>query len=1023
MGWWTLGAEDDDSSMGSSAAPSVSAGRGVTGGRVSTGRMAARGRGPGRGAVKQADGTIRSSDSEEPSLFTAIGRMVNTLAGVDDESTIASAKYDSGKKKVVTKSNADEAQRRANEMANAMAWLSAGDEPSPAPGSGLFTGGDNWWEKDDASTGGDDISLFSANTDFKTQDMPDLMTMLHQKQEENLNAKLKGHPFGDDKSVASGPGYRAPVGPAKEAVERATRMGDALLWWQQNQVTHSGQVRLQNPAEMKKILAWWSANAGYVPPGAPGFDADKGRAMKVLKILRGEQNAKGLNDALHWWSLHGQDYAASISLSELEQGIFQRVNDLFGGWQLKGLPQPEWTKFSAVAQKAQAVKRAQDLQACLELVSSGRFETSHPHYMQAINRVKDLMVDYQLSQDKSALELEKVIKWWNSCASTFDPLTASESDLLQFRKCKGVLAKFGYREGDDWESPRSRIQAALKLWTKYKDVDIQKLDADTAAQLKMVQMALMQLKRDSLTPEAMHDLASALKSSIDWYLDVGQAITELANVDAGEAVKFRNAEGLLTLWGYKVDPTPEQLKEIADALIFFRRNGYDPKIFDKYDGEEGAKFQRLQQAMMDWRLSQAESCLLVGDEAEGVAKELEESLDWWVNEGEDFSLKNARPADVFSAEKIKHLVDNWNPSPLELTFTWKRSKKACAEIQEAINLWRDNGKTFDMGSIKLSPQEKASLSKLQEAFLGWRRQNASRLDKTEAEQTVKDMINAMNWWKKKGKNYDAVEERLESVPSIMRHQVASDTLEEWHRENGGFGKHSFEDLSAKDRKRIASDVVDSLNWWERNGKNLDVSKELEDEENFSKAQELAKIWQKATMSKDERQKACDDINGTIKWARGQSKDFHLETESDPRADELAKLFHVWGVSKSTKPKAAAKDIEESIDWWRRNNFSVDVTGKIPADAERVKKLDHMAQTWYDLRHPDQPMDGSNMGWFRSQMMEEIKDALVGLDKAPVTVTLGQGLAALSDEQKRAQEMASALGMFVIFRIFPSSASG
>jgi hypothetical protein len=496
---------------------------------------------------------------------------------------------------------------------------------------------------------------------------------------------------------------------------------------------------------------------------------------------------------------------------------------------------------------------------------------------------------------------------------------------------------------------------------------------------------------------------------MDWYLNHGQSILDLTTVNADEATKFANAEGLLKLWGYKVDPTPEQLKEIADALIFFRRNGYDPKIFDKYEGEEGAKFQRLQQAMMDWRLSQAESSLFVGDEADGVAKELEETLDWWVNEGESFNPKTSRPADVFSADKIKLLVDNWKPGALEQTFTWKRTKKDCAEIQEAINLWRDNGKTFDLASTKLSSKEKELLSKLQDAFLGWRRQNASRLDKTEAEQTVKDMINAMNWWKKKGKDYDAVEERSESVPSMMRHQVASDILADWQRENGGLDKEDFKHLSPKDRKRIAMEVVDSLSWWERNGKNLDVSKDLEDEENFLKAQKLAQVWQKATMSQGERQKACEDITGTIRWMRGQSKDFHLEGISDPRAEELAKLFQVWGYSKNTKPKAVAKDVEDSIEWWRRNNFSVDITAKIPADAEKVKKLDQLAQTWYDLKHPDQPLDGSNLGWFRSQMMDEIKDALEVMNVAPAKPTLGQGLVALSDEQKRAQEMASALG--------------
>jgi hypothetical protein len=190
---------------------------------------------------------------------------------------------------------------------------------------------------------------------------------------------------------------------------------------------------------------------------------------------------------------------------------------------------------------------------------------------------------------------------------------------------------------------------------------------------------------------------------------------------------------------------------------------------------------------------------------------------------------------------------------------------------------------------------------------------------------------------------------------------------------------------------------------------LDIAKDMEDEENFLKAQKLAQVWKKAIMSQGDRRMACDDVTGTIRWMRGQSKDFHLEDVKDPRSEELAKLFQVWGYTKNTKPKAVAKDIEDSIEWWRRNNFSVDLAGKIPADAEKVTKLDRLAQTWYDLKHPEQPLDGSSMAWFRSQMMDEIKDALEMMDIAPVKPTLSQGLAGLSDEQKRAQEMASALG--------------
>jgi len=432
--------------------------------------MAARGRGPPRGAVKGPDGTIRPSntdvDDDAPSLFTSIGRMVSTLAGVDDETTVASAKYGAGNKGgAKARTNAEEAQRRANEMANAMAWLTSGTQPeptpapAPAPGAGLFTGGDNWWEKEDASSAADDVSLFSAHTDFKTQEVPDLMALLKQKQEEN--AKKVAELTGDDQSIFTRGLKQATGAPVPgPALERATRMQEAMQWWKKHYQNPDGSVASDAPesfedvGEMKSIMDWWSTHPNYVPPQAKAYPKDKKKALAVQKALRrygkpelaAEAKARELRDAVQWWSTQGQKHVNEVKETEFEQSIFHRVNHLFGGWQLKGLPQPTWEKFSAIAHKEQALKRAQDIQACLELVLSGRFEASHPHYMQAMNRVKDLLVDWQLSKDNSAAQLEQALKWWNAHASTYDPLTASEADSLQFRNCKALLAKFGQEE-------------------------------------------------------------------------------------------------------------------------------------------------------------------------------------------------------------------------------------------------------------------------------------------------------------------------------------------------------------------------------------------------------------------------------------------------------------------------------------------------------------------------------------------------------------------------------------------------
>jgi hypothetical protein len=153
---------------------------------------------------------------------------------------------------------------------------------------------------------------------------------------------------------------------------------------------------------------------------------------------------------------------------EYNQSTFKRVNNLFGGWELKGLPQQKWKKFDPRDDLEETERRAKDLQGCLGLVLSGHFDESHPHYAEAINRMKDIFVDLKFNENKSAKEMEDTLKWWKMHANSYDPLNASEEDVVMFRKNKGLLAQFGFKEGDPLDTRNKEIQEALALWTKNK---------------------------------------------------------------------------------------------------------------------------------------------------------------------------------------------------------------------------------------------------------------------------------------------------------------------------------------------------------------------------------------------------------------------------------------------------------------------------------------------------------------------------------------------------------------------------
>src|SRR6056300_322032 len=128
MGWWSLGDEDEDEMMDMPPPPpSARRARGGAG-RIPGGRGGAGKKKKTKGSEKKKSKKVvqTPTEEEEPNLFASIGAMVKSGAQprqASDQSTIGTAKYP-GANGVPAKasSNANEATRRANEMANAMAW-------------------------------------------------------------------------------------------------------------------------------------------------------------------------------------------------------------------------------------------------------------------------------------------------------------------------------------------------------------------------------------------------------------------------------------------------------------------------------------------------------------------------------------------------------------------------------------------------------------------------------------------------------------------------------------------------------------------------------------------------------------------------------------------------------------------------------------------------------------------------------------------------------------------------------------
>jgi len=341
--WWTLGAaeeEGEDSDSESISLPPNRGGRDDHGRGYGSGR--GRGRSPhsgrGRGASAGRSGShsrprrppqlsdippqaedsgAPSSREEKESIFTSLGRTVNQYLGMedDDDNTTKITTESAGYKNVDVKAsnNASEAERRANEMSDAMAWMNTPDvADADAVEKSANTGGGNWWENEGepSSVGiGDEISVVSNVTEFKAGgNSPDLMTMLKQKQDESAKERKRQEKSENEKRESSK--LQASTSNARQ---RAQKMGEAVAWWKDtyeiDNANASFDVLMDPLEEMKHVTDWWGANKDYIPITDKSFNETKKKAMKVRKVLGhvvpaelgAEKKARELKEAIDWW--------------------------------------------------------------------------------------------------------------------------------------------------------------------------------------------------------------------------------------------------------------------------------------------------------------------------------------------------------------------------------------------------------------------------------------------------------------------------------------------------------------------------------------------------------------------------------------------------------------------------------------------------------------------------------------------------------------------------------------------------
>jgi len=521
-----------------------------------------------------------------------------------DSSTLGTAKYPGQNGiPVEASNNATEAQRRANEMANAMAWLTNPSTTESSPTDvDLFKDSENWWESESISNTLDQSSLLS-----KSEEMPDLMALLG---------------FGKNSSH-----------------------------------DNSTMDTIDEPNK-------------YTIDG---------------KELSAEKKARDLQRSVQWLQNNHTKYVHE-DLDYTEEP-FQKVDAGFAQWKPQSTQSLNWERYDPMEDRKQARRLARNLKQSLDrFLNDDAFDSvGSSHDTITMKRLKDLFLDWKIREDDGAKELEETLSWWKLHARNYDPLTATDEETDKFMESKRLLAILGWKEDDVWDERNKEMEETLALWKNYKDKPFQDLHDLSIEKINKVGDVLVQIKRDGPNANDMKCMAKEMNEILNWYMDKGYKITDLAKMKKSYKSKFQKVQSLLSLWVRKAGPLPDQRQnDIVKMLKSLEKSKYS--IVEKYDGEEVDRFRKLQEAIMNWKTNGSSSSLVSAEAAmdDATNSTIGGVLDWWVTNGEHFDFQTASEEEVNMAQVAKSVLDVWIPSDSRTTSSFRNAKLAVEEIKDGL---------------------------------------------------------------------------------------------------------------------------------------------------------------------------------------------------------------------------------------------------------------------------------------------------------------------------------------------------
>jgi hypothetical protein len=792
------------------------------------------------------------------------------------------------------------------------------------------------------------------------------------------------------------------------------KMKRTLEWWASATVSSTNNQNMDTKEASKQlqdVLQWWIKKGKKYESNSKAKRAARIRNF-ASKFTKSEKKTvefiAKMQDSLNWWMKHQK--GASVDSSEnFDDNCFklQKANHFYDMWELYQFSESELFDPISKAEEADKLNKdlldvtkeflkLSDLAFCADESNIKVDNSESGALADTFNKLKHMIVQLRNKnlEAETALEsVEEVLKWWRENRMTFDENVAAPDDLIIYKKAKSVFDNWGkgipYTDNDvgklEWV-----IREALGFWRRNEGCNEDDLEPFEREQLRKIKHITLDLNRFITTKES-RTTVKEMHDHLNWWRHKGAKFNP-QKCSKAEKSKYCKLQVLYTGWRDAPRTKAERAtKEMRENLMWWHRTNKGMNPANYTTPEEIAKFKQVRYAMQQWRARGAAAELTV-DQASMDAMELGRALERWENIMDVYRLG---PNDQILVAKLKNVFGHFMVAMEDSLGNrdlnkFMREPKNIKLIRECLAEWKNLGgkvKMLDMPSIANSKKEKL-MQALLDAMTEWRRFKAyGHMTTLEANVLAKDMLSTLHWWNtKEGKNFDprSVKEELENG-SDYRHNVEQVLgwvndfygIRGWNPPSETF---SLEAIPEDERTRQVKVMEKQFKWFRKEGQDIDLS-ELQDEENYQKAQDLAHWWNSfdKTLDKEKAKMSTKIAKKLLLCLRDR------EGKVDKLDPLMAKKLHILLKSWANKGKAvqltdkkAREEILDSLQWWRSIGYKCNSTKIIdPEEKAKLEKLKTLATEIKMITTAvfDYEYEDDALAWTKDQDVSDVLDNL------------------------------------------------